>query len=230
MFIEVCTASHPDGQRAGGVGRCAFMRCDHHPLPEPFETSATRRTSGAGWLARLTVPAVALALAGCVVAPPRYARGGYYDAPPQAPVGSAPMYFYPERGQPEGAQDRDRYECYRLAVRDSGVDPGMTPFVTQRMPGPPPAAYRDGGEVVAGAATGALLGAAVSRPRYAGENAIIGAIFGGVLGAISQESRAQAAEAAYARRADAASRAQVPYDNFRRAMGACMQARGYRVG
>jgi hypothetical protein len=176
---------------------------------------------------RLGAALSALALGGCVIAPPRHAPG-YYGAPPPQAV-AEPMYFYPERGQPDGLQDRDRYECYRLAVRDSGVDPGMTPFITQRMP-LPPAPQRDGAEVVSGAATGAILGAAVSRPRHAGENAIIGAFFGALIGAVSQEARAQAAEAAYARRVEAAERSRIPLDNFRRAMSACMQARGYRVG
>lgn len=186
--------------------------------------------SSAGRAGRLGAMVALLALAGCVVAPPRhhpgYAPGRY--APPPAPV-AEPMYFYPERGQPEGLQDRDRYECYRLAVRDSGVDPGMTPFVTQRLPYPPPV-RRDGAEVIGSAAAGAVIGAAVSSPRHAGEHAVIGAIFGALLGAASQEARAQAAEAAYARRAEAIERARAPFESFRRAMSACMQARGYRVG
>lgn len=168
-------------------------------------------------------------LGGCVLAPARY--GPYGPPPPPGVVAQAlpPMYFYPERQQDEPRQDRDRYECYRLAVRDSGVDPGMTP-VTRPWSPPPPAARRDGADVVGGAATGALVGAALSSPRRAGENAIIGAVFGALLGAVAQESRAQAAEAAAARRAAADARARAPLDDFRRAMGACMRSRGYTVG
>jgi hypothetical protein len=135
------------------------------------------------------------------------------------------MYFYPELSQDEARQDRDRYECYRWASRESGVDPGMTPV--RDMPPPPRAAVRDGGEVVAGAATGAIVGAAVSGPRHVGENMVIGAIFGTMLGAAAQEARVQSAEQAYARRV---ANQQVPMDNFRRAMGACMSGRGYRIG
>lgn len=145
------------------------------------------------------------------------------------------MYFYPERAQPEAQQDRDRYECYRWAVRESGVDPGMT-TVRQPLPVPsgPGEPLRDGSGVVAGAATGAILGAAVSSPRQAGTNAAIGAIFGAIFGAAAQENRAQAIEAAQARREQranaAAQAAQVPLGNFRRAMSACMAGRGYRIG
>lgn len=151
------------------------------------------------------------------------------------PTSTAPVYFYPERAQSEQQQDRDRYECYRWAVRESGFDPGMT---TVRRPLPPPRpvsgeALRDGSGVLAGAATGAVLGAAVSSPRQAGVNAVIGAIFGAALGASAQESRAQAIEQSQSRRQQAAGvaeqAARVPLDDFRRAMSACMQGRGYRV-
>jgi hypothetical protein len=134
------------------------------------------------------------------------------------------MYFYPELSQDEAKQDRDRYECYRWAVRESGVDPGMTPV--RHVP-PPRAAVRDGGEVVAGAATGAVVGAVVSSPRHTGQGMVLGAIFGSLIGAAAQESRVQSADAAHARRL---AYQQVPLDNFRRAMGACMTGRGYRVG
>jgi hypothetical protein len=151
--------------------------------------------------------AAALLLSGCA-APPRH-------APPPPVLQPAPqptMYFYPELSQDDGRQDRDRYECYRWSVRESGVDPGMTPV---RQVPPPRAAVRDGGEVVAGAAPGAI------------EGLVLGAIFGSLIGAAAQESRVQAAEQAYARRL---AHQQVPMDNFRRAMGACMAGRGYRVG
>ena len=179
---------------------------------------------------RLAAAALAAAaLAGCVVAPVHH-RPYYGPSPAQAAAPAAPpMYFYPERGQSDALQDRDRYECYRLAVRDSGVDPGMTPVSRPWSP-PPPEARRDGADVVGGAATGAILGAAVSSPRQAGPNAVIGAVFGALLGAAAQESRVQASEAAQARHEAAMARSQVPLNNFRRAMGACMASRGYTVG
>ena len=190
-------------------------------------TSPARRAARPALLALLA----AATLSGCVIAPARYPHGGYPPAPPSGPAAAPslpPMYFYPERGQAEAQQERDRYECYRLAVRDSGVDPGMTPV--SRPWSPPPPVARDGVAGVDGAVTGAVLGAAVSSPRQAGHNAVIGAIFGAILGAAAQESRAQAIEAAQARQAAAARPQHIPYDNFRRAMGACMQSRGYTVG
>ncbi|HSB98440.1 MAG TPA: hypothetical protein VLE45_00910, partial [Burkholderiaceae bacterium] len=66
--------------------------------------------------------ALAVLLAGCVVAPPH----AYGPPPPPVPAPAQTVYFYPELQQDEVKQDRDRYECYRWAVRESGVDPGMT--------------------------------------------------------------------------------------------------------
>ena len=168
----------------------------------------------------LAIAALALLLAGCVVAPPR----AYAPMPPAVPAPQPTMYFYPELSQGEAKQDRDRFECYRWAVREAGVDPGMTPVRTAP---PPRAAVRDGAEVVAGAATGAIVGAAVSSPRNTGQGMVLGAIFGTMIGAAAHEARVQSAEQAYARHVSAQ---QVPVGNFRRAMGACMTGRGYRVG
>lgn len=185
------------------------------PKTQPIRNSFVR----IGSLALLSA-----VLAGCVVAPARHARHTGHGEPVAERSAAPPMYFYPELSQNEARQDRDRYECYRWAARESGVDPGMTPV--RDMP-PPRAAERDGAPVVAGAITGAVVGAAVSSPRNVGQNAVIGAIFGSLLGAAAQESRAQASEQAHERRQ---AYRQVPMDNFRRAMGACMSGRGYRIG
>ncbi len=176
-----------------------------------------------------------LTLSACVVAPvgppPRQAYPVYRSAPP--PVAVAPLYFYPLQRQPEHVQERDRYECYRWAVRETGTDPGMTAVrsqgseVVQQRNYYPPAP--SGADVVAGAATGAILGAAVSSPRHAGANAVIGAIFGAALGAAAGDARNRAYEDAQQRQAEAAERARAPSNNFRRAMSACMQGRGYQV-
>jgi hypothetical protein len=187
-----------------------------------------------GWAAL----GLALALSGCVVAPRHEAPRTRPLPPAQAPGPQASadrtLYFYPERGQPELQQDRDRYECYRWAVRETGTDPGMTPV--RQVPAPvaePPAQRRrdEGASVVAGAATGAVLGAAVSSPRHAGENAVIGGIFGAALGAAA--AQAPDREADYRRPPPGAAprpQASPALHDFRRAMGACMQGRGYRVG
>jgi hypothetical protein len=179
-----------------------------------------------------------------VPAPPRVivAPGGPYPpprqvvvpAPASAPPVAAmpPLYFYPERGQSDVQQDRDRYECYRWAVHQTGTDPGMTPVT--RSPEPVSGTVsRDPGVAVAGAATGAVVGAAMSSGRGTGRGMVLGAIFGGLLGATAEEARAQETERVLeARRRDWQAREdarQQPVEGFRRAMSACMGGRGYNV-
>jgi hypothetical protein len=207
------------------------------PQQDAASGSGPHRSNLCRAAARVALMVVAVLASGCV-APPRhaYARNEVVRSAPPSPP---PMYFYPERQQSEVAQDRDRFECYRWASRESGVDPGMTP-VRQEPPQRVASARadshadpRDGAPVVVGAMTGAALGA-MSSPHHPGDNAIIGAIFGAAIGAIAQESRAQAIEQSQARQQQAAQAAApvsaMPLDNFRRAMSACMSGRGYRVG
>ncbi|MFM2068695.1 MAG: hypothetical protein RLZZ584_3604 [Pseudomonadota bacterium] len=202
-----------------------------------------------GWL-RLRLRPLLLAavvlpgLTACVVAPPPprvvVYPGGYYSAPryvpapvtAQVPVNMPPLYFYPERGQGDEQQDRDRYECYRWAVRQTGTDPGMTPLLRSAEPASGPVS-RDPGVAVAGAATGAVIGAAVSSPRSTGKGMVLGALFGALVGASAEEARAQETERVQdARRRDWQAREDArmqPVEGFRRAMSACMSGRGYAV-
>jgi hypothetical protein len=60
--------------------------------------------------------ALAVTLAGCA-SEPASAPG------PAAPRPSPTVYFYPLKGQSPAQQDRDRYECYRWAHRQTGFDP-----------------------------------------------------------------------------------------------------------
>ena len=83
------------------------------------------------------------------------------------------------------------------------------------------------------AVAGAVLGALIGGPRHAGEGALIGAAGGAFTGAVSDASRqqyAQQMEEAYARRDRTLD---VQYHakelDFRRAMSACLEGRGYSV-
>ncbi len=80
---------------------------------------------------------------------------------------------------------------------------------------------------------GAVLGAAVSRPRDAGAGAVIGAVAGAVLGAASDNSRQRAADAEQARldeiQARRAAQSDAQLQSYRRALKACLEGRGYTV-
>jgi uncharacterized protein YcfJ len=90
-----------------------------------------------------------------------------------------------------------------------------------------------GSDTVAGAATGAILGAAVSRPREAGGGALLGAVAGALIGAASDSNRAQQAADTQRRINSAYERRDYSLDqlagNYRRALSACLQGRGYTV-
>jgi hypothetical protein len=164
--------------------------------------------------------AVTVFLTACVTPPPRtYA----VPAPPPQRV-----FVYPANGQSAEQTDRDRYECHVWAVQQTGVDPsraGASPYervVVQ--PANPP-----GSGTVAGAIGGAIIGSIIGGPRNAGAGALIGGATGAVVGTAADanaQAQAQQTQAQYNQSA-AAGRARA--DSYRRAIGACLQGRGYTV-
>ena len=146
------------------------------------------------------------------------------------------VYFYPTQDHPRsaGQQDRDKYECNEWAVQQTGFDPSAPQVPPhQRMQivagGPPP-----GAQVGAGAVTGAFLGAAVSNPWEAGRGALIGALAGAALGGISEAEREHQTQQLQAQaNANSTSAQNAALERkaseFRRAIGACLEARGYTV-
>jgi hypothetical protein len=172
--------------------------------------------------------AASVALAGAVwLGASGCAHPGHAYVEPAPPPAPAQLYFYPKHGQSPERQDRDRFECYRWAVRQSRFDPSRPQVAPpQRLhvvPTRPPVA-----DTFTGAATGALIGSAVT---WTGEGAAIGAAVGAVAGAISdihrEHGRRELERSLSARPAPGrVGRASA----YRRAMGACLEGRGYAVG
>src|SRR5205823_10669934 len=140
------------------------------------------------------VGSVAGFLAGCVEQPPRPARV-YREAPPPPPPPppSPDVYAYPLHGQTAQQQDRDHYECSQWATQQTGFDPsapGVPPHERVRVvsAGPPP-----GTGTAVGAVTGAIIGAAISRPWEAATGALAGAVVGGAIGNAADAANAQEA-------------------------------------
>ena len=175
----------------------------------------------------------ALALAGCY---PASYREVSRPVPGNAGVSKgAPLtqvYFYPKAGQTTEQQSRDHYECYNWAIKQTGFDPSQSsipPEQRVRVVPMPPAGH----DTAVLAITGAVLGALIGGPRHAGAGALIGAGSGAVVGAASDASRQQQArqlEEAYSNR-DRAIDAQYEQraNEFKRAMSACLEGRGYSV-
>src|SRR5208337_1720709 len=76
------------------------------------------------------------------------------------------LFIYPTKGQNAETQDRDRYECHRWAVQQTGFDPSK--------PSAPPAPASSGSD----RRPGPLLG------RGSQPNAVRGAARGSALGAV----------------------------------------------
>jgi hypothetical protein len=172
-------------------------------------------------------------LAGCATTPPPEQRPApppppppaYQSAPP--PAVNSTVYAYPTRGQTPEQQDRDHYDCSIWATQQTGFDPSAPGVPPQQqvhiVSGPPP-----GSGTVAGAFTGAILGAAIAGPWRAPGGALAGAVVGGAIGTAAEASARQSQTVTVT---DQRALAQIQHRaaNYRRALGACLDARGYSV-
>jgi hypothetical protein len=170
---------------------------------------------------RLAVPvAVTVLLAACVTPPPRtYA----VPAPPPQRV-----FVYPANGQSAEQTDRDRYECHVWAVEQTGVDPSRGDASAYErvivQPANPP-----GAGTVAGAIGGAIIGSIIAGPRNAGAGLVIGGATGAIVGSASDASAQAQARQTQAQINQSAAAGRARADSYRRAIGACLQGRGYTV-
>lgn len=192
----------------------------------PFPAS----TSGRGVM--LAGLILALGLAGCASAPRARDPGAAQANVAPARLPPTQVFFYPRAGQSPAQQDRDRFECYRWASGQTGFDPSLPRHLPQARvqvtPQPPP-----GRDMAVGALGGAVLGAAVAGPGDVAGGAAVGAVAGAVIGAASdatRQERAERIEPGYAR-ADARRLAGIESKaaDWRRAMAACLEGRGYSV-
>jgi len=171
-------------------------------------------------------------LAGCVESPPPRPYHAYREAPPPPPRPNTEVYAYPQQGQTPEQTDRDRYDCHEWAVKQSGFDPsapGVPPHDRVLVAsGPPP-----GTNTAIGAVAGAILGAVIAGPRDSGFGAVAGGITGAAIGSTGDAANAQAQnqqiQAARAQDARQAAAVDQKASNYRRAISACLEGRGYTV-
>jgi predicted lipid-binding transport protein (Tim44 family) len=140
------------------------------------------------------------------------------------------LFIYPDKGQSQRQQDKDKYECYSWAKSESGFDP-MAPPTTRSAPPTRQAGGSVAGGAVGGAAAGAALGAVGGAiAGNAGKGAAIGAGTGGLLGGLvraSQRSRDEENRKKW-EQSEANSYGQARA-NYNRAYSACLGGRGYTV-
>jgi hypothetical protein len=182
--------------------------------------------------------AMPLILSACVEAPPpRRAPPVARTAPPPEPTAEAPppttqVFVYPTGGQSAEQLSRDRYECYLWGVKQSGFDPSQTSLAPhQRVEVVP--VRPSGSDTAAGAITGAVIGAVIAGHHDAAAGAIGGAIVGGAAGAASdaqREARVKQVQNRYDQRDNARmAKLEEQAGNYRRALSACLEGRGYTV-
>jgi hypothetical protein len=184
------------------------------------------------WLSKtglhLLILLLILSLTACYPVPYREVPSA--SPPPKPPL--TQVYFYPKAGQTKERQSRDHYECYNWAMQQTGFDPSQSSIPPDRrvkvVPMPPP-----GHDTIALAIAGAVLGALIAGPRNAGAGALIGAGSGAFAGAVSDATRQQYAEQMEEAYANSDQALDVRYEGkareFRRAMSACLEGRGYSV-
>jgi len=135
--------------------------------------------------------------------------------------------IYPAKGQGPEQLEKDKYECYSWAKKQTGFDPMQIPQAST----PPPAKQAPQGGVVKGAARGAAVGAAVGAiGGDAGKGAAMGAAGGGLVGGMrrADQNRQQAASEQQWEQQQAAEYNQ-KRSSYNRAYGACLEGRGYTV-
>ena len=138
----------------------------------------------------------------------------------------ADVFLYPTQGQSMEQQDRDKVECHGWAVEETGFDPAAPAEPTI----PPPEAEEPVGPsvkgTVKGAARGTVLGTIIRGNPASG--AVMGAASSLLIGGIRsrrQKKREEKAQAQWeAQQATIYEQNRADYD---RAMGACLEGRGY---
>lgn len=130
------------------------------------------------------------------------------------------LYVYPQKQQSATQQLTDEQQCYGSAKTQTGFDPNASTTAAKTAN---PSSSNDHA-----AAKGALRGATVSRA--VGGDPGQGAARGAILGSVREKRKAKEQSEQADKKAEAAkTQQQQKQDDFKRAMSACLDARGYSV-
>jgi hypothetical protein len=155
---------------------------------------------------------------------------GYTCATMPSRASQVGLYVFPSAGQTKGVQLSEEQQCYDWAHQQTGVDPTNVTANTDsaaKAAGDKAASATQGaavGGAARGAAAGALIGAAAGD---AGKGAAIGAATGAVAGRRAKRRAEGQAEQAGANQAVAVANDKIV--QFKKAMTACLEGRGYTV-
>ncbi len=170
-----------------------------------------------------------LLISGC--SPRRHSAHSQSVSHPSLP--STQIYFYPEHGQNQALQERDRYECYLWAVKQSGFNPSQSHHLAPHQRIVVKSAPQPRTNAVGGAITGAMLGSVISPHHRTGEGLVFGAITGALLGMASDVARQQKLNSIQQQydtsNMNNYARLEKQARDYKRAMTACLEGRGYSV-
>jgi hypothetical protein len=160
----------------------------------------------------------------CCVALSSQAQTQSPPATPQAVAKSLGLIVYPAKGQTAEQQSADEQQCYDWAKTNTGID------LTKPPPAPAPAEPAKGGQRIKGAAKGAAAGAVIGEvaDNDADEGAKVGAAAGAISGGRQARKEKKSQEEQAKSQAQAAQTEQ--QTTFKKAMGTCLQGRGYSTG
>jgi outer membrane lipoprotein SlyB len=86
-----------------------------------------------------------------------------------------------------------------------------------------------GSNAVGGAIAGAIIGSIIGGPRNAGAGFVLGGATGAVIGSAADANAQQQARMTQQQINETAAEGRARADAYRRAIGACLQGRGYTV-
>jgi len=137
------------------------------------------------------------------------------------------LMIYPAKGQSDQQQEKDKFECYGFAKKQSGFDPMALPTTSTA---PPPKEAQQGGVgrgAVGGGLGGALIGAIAGDTR---KGAAIGAVGGGLVGGMrSSEQKQRESHNRQQWEQTESQQYANNRNNYNRAYAACLEGRGYTV-
>ncbi len=136
---------------------------------------------------------------------------------------SLELFVFPNENQSAEQQDADEVACYKWAKQQTGYDP-MNPTQVQAEQVDRSA----DGSMVRGAAGGAAAGAAIGAiAGDTGKGAGIGAVVGGLRGRRAKVVGDQVQQ--QQNNASAAAAETKMLEDYKRAFGVCMEAKGYTI-
>ena len=168
-------------------------------------------------------------LAGLLAAGPAFAQvaAPTTATPPKLTLAQIGLFIYPAKGQSPSQQKKDEDACYAWAETNTGLTV-VAGNVDVEAAGKASAKEAGKGKVGRGAAGGAATGLAIGTiTGNAGRGVAVGAVAGSVRGLRGRVNAQKAAGQAGAQQAVQANQQAV--DQFKKAAGACLEARGYSV-